>query len=95
MGTQTVMIQVKFKEHTEFGDYCDALYLTEEQYAKMEQKEIDAIKEARVAKWLTVVKNPIVNYKPTKEELQSELDIKLEEVYRLQDRISAKVAEGK
>ena len=66
---QTVMIQVRFKEKTEHGEFNDALYYTESEYASVTQKDIDKEKKKRVDAWVDIVKNPPPYIEPTDEEL--------------------------
>ena len=76
--SQEVFIQVKFKEHTEVGEYNDAIYFTEDEYAVVDQKSIDQIKKKRVDNFVDSIKNPPPVEEPTKEELQKimeELDL--------------------
>ena len=68
-----VKIQLSFSEETKHGHYSDALYFTEEEWAKVDPKELDTIKQARVAKWVDYLDNPPVPAEPTKEELQAML----------------------
>lgn len=85
--SEQVFIQVRFKESTVVGEYSDALYFTQAEYASKQQSEIDSLKQARTTNWVNVVKNPPPFVEPTKAELQAqkaelqkqiaELDIKI------------------
>lgn len=44
--SETVMVQVRFTEATETGEYSDALYFTQAEYAAKQRTEIDALKIA-------------------------------------------------
>lgn len=71
-----VRIQVLFSKVYESGDkgaiqYQDALYFTEDQYAKLTNDEIEQIKNDRFTAWQAVVDNPPVAVEPTKEELEN------------------------
>lgn len=81
--SEQIMVQVRFKEKTEVGEYNDALYFTQAEYQAKSQIEIDALKQARVNNWVNAVKNPPVFVEPTKTELQAqkaELETQLAEV---------------
>ena len=51
------MQQIIFKFDTQFGSFCDALYLPEDHTFTEEQ--IEAMKQERLANWLAVV-NPAI-----------------------------------
>ena len=70
--SEQIMVQVRFKEQTEVGEYNDALYFTQTEYQAKSQVEIDALKQARVSSWVNVVKNPPIPVEPTKAQLQEQ-----------------------
>lgn len=44
----TKRIQILIQEKTDFGEFNDALYFTEEEYAKIEDKQIESLAQERV-----------------------------------------------
>ena len=77
------MVQVRFKEQTEVGEYNDALYFTQAEYQAKSQGDIDAMKQVRVTNLVNLVKNPLAYVEPTKSELQAqkaELEAQLSDV---------------
>ena len=77
------MVQVRFKEQTEVGEYNDALYFTQAEYQAKSQGDIDSMKQVRVTNWVNLVKNPLAYVEPTKSELQAqkaELEAQLSDV---------------
>lgn len=81
--SEQIMVQVRFKEQTEVGEYNDALYFTQAEYQSKAQVEIDALKQGRINNWVNAVKNPPVYVEPTKAELQEQkinLEAQLAEV---------------
>ena len=87
---QTVMIQVRFKEKTEHGEFNDALYYTESEYASVTQKDIDKEKKKRVDAWVDIVKNPPPYIEPTDEELIKMADDLESEKQNYLDRVKDK-----
>jgi len=78
-----VMIQIRFKEKTEVGEFNDALYFDLSTYGNMTQADVDALKQARVTNWVNSVKNPPAYVEPTKTELlgqKAELETQLANV---------------
>ena len=86
----TVMIQVRFKEQTEVGQYNDALYYTQAEYAAVKQKDIDAEKQRRITNWIDRVKNAPLPIEPTIEDLRSELGMKKKDIEDLASRLRGK-----
>lgn len=81
-------IQIIFKEQTKYGEYCDALYFTQEQYSNMKQEDIDVLKKERVDNWIKVIETPTVEIEPTQETLESEKMAIEEQINSLQLRAS-------
>jgi len=83
---QTVMVQVKFTEETPQGRFCDALYLTPEQYASMSQQDVDALKAERVNNWKAVVTAVPVEVVKTQEDIEAEIKAIDEQIVQLDQR---------
>ncbi len=49
------MLKIDFKRGTEPYVYQDALYFSEEEYAKLSASDIEAIQDARYENWLKIV----------------------------------------
>lgn len=83
---QDTRIQVIFRIDTKYGPFQDALWFTQDEYAKVTQDDIDKMKQERLDKWLLAVSTPTPE--PTKKEelarLQSELDFHALRVQELQ-----------
>jgi len=80
---EKIFIQVRFKDKTSHGEYNDALYFTQEEHAKTEQKEIDKLKQERVDNWVYLLEHPTPYVEPTEEELtkyKEELQRQIDEV---------------
>lgn len=85
----TVMIQVRFRVETSHGQYNDALYFTQAEYASTSKAIIDSMKQERVDNWIYILENPPLYVEPTKEELQSvEADLRAQ-----LDEVQAKILE--
>ena len=69
MSQQTVMIQVRFTEDTSVGQYSDALYYSQTDYANIKQADIDSEKLKRVSNWVEAITNPPVPTPLTKQQL--------------------------
>lgn len=52
------MQQIIFKFDTQFGTFCDALYLPKDHTFTEEQ--IEAMKQNRLDNWLLAIANPII-----------------------------------
>jgi len=79
MATITKSVQIRFEEETEQGRFCDALYFTEEQYAKLSDKDIQVAIDERVANWVAVVTAPPMEPEPVSdEELQAQETAKVD-----------------
>lgn len=65
-----VMVQVRFSEQTAYGQYQDALYYTQDDYANLKQADLDAAKEARVNNWVDSIENAPIPEEPSLESLQ-------------------------
>ncbi len=92
---EKVLVQVRFREDTAFGEYSDALYYTQAEYAVMKEKEITAAKQERVSKWVASMQNPGTEVEPTKEELEAEKAELQERVDDLETRINDKKVESR
>lgn len=68
-----VLIQVRFIEETEFGQYQDALYYSFDEWGKISDKDIEQAKIERINNWVDMIKNPPPLPEPTKEELEISL----------------------
>lgn len=55
MKTQEIRIQVIFKVDTEYGVFQDALWFTQEEYAKLTQADIDKMQQERIDNWIKIV----------------------------------------
>jgi hypothetical protein len=54
-------------------DYSDAIVLPKEEYEKLTEGEIEAMKEERWANWDNLIKPPPVQPEPTKEDLEAQV----------------------
>ena len=88
--SQSIRVQVRFSEQTPYGEYNDALYYTETEYANISQSEIDTEKANRVANYISLVSNPTVPTEPTKEQLEAEKAALLEQIAQIDAKISEK-----
>lgn len=71
-------IQVRFNEDTKYGNYSDALYFTQDQYALLTPEDINALAQARVDAWADFMSQPVLAHAETLEELK-EISLNVEE----------------
>lgn len=90
--SQQVFVQVRFQEKTPYGDFHDALYFSEAEYATAKQKDIDDLVDGRVAAHVDRIKNAPAPVEPTKQELQAQLAEVLKQVDELNVKIEEKNA---
>ncbi len=83
-----IFIQVRFKEQTEAGEYNDALYFTQAEYATKTANDISALKTTRVNNFVTAVKNPPILPPPTVDELNKVLKSLEDQVLEIKDQIA-------
>ena len=63
-----VMVQIRFKVQTAYGEFNDALYYTEAEYAALSEADIETAKQVRINAWITGRENPAPYTEPTQEE---------------------------
>ena len=85
--TDKIAIQVRFSKQTEIGEYNDALYYTQAEYATLAPAIIEAEKQARVDAWVNAVKNAPPPVGPTKEELQTQKSYLEEQLTEVNTRL--------
>ncbi len=83
----TVMIQIRFKVQTDYGEYNDALYYTQAEYVTLKQEDIDKEKQKRVDNWIDIVTHPPIYVEPTQEEWRAYYAEKKEEVDQVEENI--------
>lgn len=54
----TVRVQVLFTEDTDYGQFTDALYFTQDEYALLLPNDIEAMKQSRIDNWIAVITMP-------------------------------------
>ena len=96
MSYQT-RIQVLIKEQTPYGEFNDALYFTQEEYATKTEDDINTIKQERVNNFISAVSNPPKEDELTLEDLQAqkksllsqanEIDVKINEIDNAQQLV--------
>lgn len=66
----SVVVQIRFSALTKYGNFSDALTLSQEEYAVKTPQEIEDMKQARVDAWVSLIDNTKANPspEPTKEE---------------------------
>jgi len=52
------MNSIPFQFDTQYGQFSDALVLTDEELAALTQVDIEAMKQQRLTNWLAVVETP-------------------------------------
>lgn len=91
----SVLIQVRFTVDTPRGPYSDALYFTEEAWAKRDEQVIEAAKQARADNWLNVVTAPPRS--ETKEDMQARNDALAQQIAELvveKDTLALEIVES-
>lgn len=71
----SIFIQVRHKEFTPVGEYNDAQYFPQAQYASVPQSTIDAEKNKRVAAFVFAIQNPPPPVELTKIQLQDAIAV--------------------
>jgi hypothetical protein len=69
----TIKVQVVFTEKTSRGEFTDALYFTQEDFAKLDPDELKKRKQERVDNWIYILENPVELPTPTVEDYTAEL----------------------
>jgi len=82
---EQVKIQIRYWEDTQYGRFCDALYFTQDEYAKADQTAIDVEKQRRLDNWIAIVSVPAPE--PTKEQLEADVLATQNEIARMQSDI--------
>jgi hypothetical protein len=52
------MAIINFQFDTQYGQYCDALILTDEEQAALSDADIEAMKQERLKNWLSIFETP-------------------------------------
>jgi hypothetical protein len=52
------MATINFQFDTQYGQYCDALILTDEEQAALSDADIEAMKQQRLTNWLAIFETP-------------------------------------
>lgn len=60
---------MRVKENTAVGEFNDAIYFTEAEFAAVSQQEIIDEAQKRIDQWVFGIQNPPVAIEPTKEQL--------------------------
>lgn len=68
-----VRIQVQFTRVTDDGiSFTDSLYFTQDEYTKLDPKDLEAQKQARFDNWQEIIKNPpVVEEVPIEDQISS------------------------
>lgn len=67
---KTIFVQVKFSESTEYGDFNDALYYTQDEYKVLSENEINTKIAERKTTHVDKIRNTLPPVELTREELQ-------------------------
>lgn len=67
-----IRVQFKFTEPTDYGDYTDALYFTESEWANRDMNAVKAMKAERVLNYIDRIRNAPAPVEPSKADLQAE-----------------------
>lgn len=73
-----VFVQVRFKEQTPYGEYCDALYFTQEEFDTLTEEDIQQRKDLRVQNYIDLMNTPVVVEAESAKDIENEL-LKIEE----------------
>lgn len=52
------MATINFQFDTQYGQYCDALILTDEEQAALSDADIETMKQQRLTNWLAIFEAP-------------------------------------
>ena len=90
-----IKVQVNFTADTIYGSYGDALYFTELEWASTIPTQVEAMKQARIDKWVAYMDTAVVPKEPTKADLIAQVDGINQHVAGLnarRDEINSKIA---
>lgn len=73
------IIQIRFKEQTEYGEYNDCLYFTEKEYAEKTEQELDFLMNERVNNWIKIItEKPVLTEETKTEETKEEIQVQID-----------------
>jgi hypothetical protein len=52
------MNSIPFKFDTKYGQFCDALVLSDEELAALSEADIEAMKQQRLTNWIAIIETP-------------------------------------
>jgi hypothetical protein len=55
---KTKMNSIPFQFDTKYGQFSDALVLTDEELAELSESDIEAMKQQRLSNWIAVIETP-------------------------------------
>ena len=85
--SQQIMVQVKFTQDTQYGQYTDAVYYTQADYANIKQSDIDAVVSTRVGNYVNAIKNAPAPVQLTKSDIQAQIDALSSQVTDMQAQV--------
>lgn len=93
---ESIYIQVRFSEKTKYGTFSDALYYTQDEYAKLSKDDLAKVEQGRVDNFIAAVETPNPEAKElTAEELDAQDKAIDEQIATLQSQkvdIQAKIS---
>jgi hypothetical protein len=54
------MNSIPFQFDTKYGQFCDALILSDEELATLTEADIETMKQQRLTNWIQFIENPVV-----------------------------------
>lgn len=66
------MIKIPFEIETKYGMYKDCLYIEDEKYKYLTEKDIEEMKQERADAWVSIIDTPVTE-ENTKDQLTCEL----------------------
>lgn len=87
--TKKILVQVRFKVTSKYPEINDALYYTADDYANLQEADIDTVIQQRFDDFVFALQNQVASAEPKLQELISEKDELLRQLSDLQERIDA------
>ena len=86
-----IRVQILFTESTRHGTYTGAIYMTQAEYALVNEDQINQKKQELVDAWINSIDNPVDPPEQTKEDIEESLKLLEEQRKQLQEDLDEKI----
>jgi hypothetical protein len=87
MTQDTIKIQLTFTEQTSHGEFRDALYFTQEEYAELKPEDLEKRKQERIDNWTYQLEHPVAPIELTLNDYIESRNNLMKEIERCSDKI--------